>query len=193
MADTSDDQTQIGDQAFDSIFLTAVSSLIPAKAANRLIEDGIIYLGDLVQYTEDDLLRIPYFKYQALDKTKQALAEIGLHLGMEVPGWPAFGDPLRKDLDKAHERPEEFQYEPPKAAMRIKHEIERMARLIKRWPTVSSARRGLADQLDKEIHMLIKTAGVEITDQLPESIERPLKEFVIAVVKAAKPRKPDPG
>jgi DNA-directed RNA polymerase subunit alpha len=46
------------------------------------------YVGDLVQKTEAEILGIPYLGQDALHEIKEALAQIGLHLNMDVPGWP---------------------------------------------------------------------------------------------------------
>jgi DNA-directed RNA polymerase subunit alpha len=58
------------------------------RTANCLKNEGIIYIGDLVQRTEGDMLRIPHFGRKPLNAVKEVLAQIGLHLGMDVPNWP---------------------------------------------------------------------------------------------------------
>jgi DNA-directed RNA polymerase subunit alpha len=55
---------------------------------NCLQNDGIMRIGDLVQKTEDEILRVPGFGRKRLREVKEELARMGLHLGMEVPGWP---------------------------------------------------------------------------------------------------------
>ncbi len=50
--------------------------------------NNIIYIGDLVQKTEAEMLRMPNFGRKSLIEIKEVLAQIGLHFGMEVPGWP---------------------------------------------------------------------------------------------------------
>ncbi len=47
-----------------------------------------VYIGDLVQKTEAEMLRTPNFGRKSLNEIKEVLAQMGLHLGMEVPGWP---------------------------------------------------------------------------------------------------------
>jgi DNA-directed RNA polymerase alpha subunit len=54
---------------------------------NTLENDAIVYVGDLVQKTEQELLRLPSFGRRRLKEIKETLAEIGLHLGMDVPRW----------------------------------------------------------------------------------------------------------
>jgi DNA-directed RNA polymerase alpha subunit len=61
---------------------------LSVRAANCLKNDDIVYIGDLVQKTEAELLRTPNFGRQALNEIKGVLAQMSLHLGMEISGWP---------------------------------------------------------------------------------------------------------
>ena len=61
---------------------------LSVRSANCLKNDNIIYIGDLVQKTEAEMLRTPNFGRKSLNEIKEVLAQMGLHLGMEVPGWP---------------------------------------------------------------------------------------------------------
>jgi hypothetical protein len=61
---------------------------LSARARNCLRNADIVYLGHLVQMTEGELLRTPNFARKSLNEIKEGLAQIGLNLGMEVPGWP---------------------------------------------------------------------------------------------------------
>ena len=47
-----------------------------------------MYVGDLVQKTEAEMLKTPNFGRKSLNEIKEKLAKIGLRFGMEVPGWP---------------------------------------------------------------------------------------------------------
>jgi hypothetical protein len=58
------------------------------RSANCFKNDNIVYIGDLVQKTEGEMLRTPNFGVRPLQDTKAVLAQMGLHFGMEVPGWP---------------------------------------------------------------------------------------------------------
>src|SRR5258706_353903 len=60
----------------------------PEDAPNCLKNDNIVYIGDLVQKSEAEMLRTPNFGRKSLNEIKEVLAQMGLHLGMEVPGWP---------------------------------------------------------------------------------------------------------
>jgi DNA-directed RNA polymerase subunit alpha len=48
----------------------------------------MIYIGDLVQKSEDEMLRTPNFGRKSLNEIKAVLAEMGLRLGVEIAGWP---------------------------------------------------------------------------------------------------------
>jgi len=75
--------------AFNKNLLRKVEELeLSVRSANCLKNDNIIYIGDLVQKTEAEMLRTPNFGRKSLNEIKAVLAEMGLHLGMEVPGWP---------------------------------------------------------------------------------------------------------
>jgi DNA-directed RNA polymerase subunit alpha len=61
---------------------------LSVRSANCLKNDNIIYIGDLVQKTEAEMLRTPNFGRKSLNEIKEVLAGMGLRLGMEIPGWP---------------------------------------------------------------------------------------------------------
>ncbi len=61
---------------------------LSVRSANCLKNDNIIYLGDLVQHSEADMLRTPNFGRKSLNEIKEVLAEMDLYLGMELPDWP---------------------------------------------------------------------------------------------------------
>lgn len=61
---------------------------LSVRATNCLKNDNIIYVGDLVQKTEGEMLKTPNFGRKSLNEIKEKLAKIGLRFGMEVPGWP---------------------------------------------------------------------------------------------------------
>ena len=58
------------------------------RSANCLKNDNIVYIGDLVQKTEGEMLRTPNFGRKSLNEIKEVLSSMGLHLGMEIPSWP---------------------------------------------------------------------------------------------------------
>ena len=61
---------------------------LSVRSANCLKNDNIIYIGDLVQKTEAEMLRTPNFGRKSLNEIKEVLGHMGLHLGMEIPTWP---------------------------------------------------------------------------------------------------------
>ena len=48
----------------------------------------IIYIGDLVQKSEGEMLRTPNFGRKSLNEIKEVLNTMSLYLGMEIPNWP---------------------------------------------------------------------------------------------------------
>ena len=74
---------------FNRNLLRKVDELeLSVRSANCLKNDNIIYIGDLVQKTEADMLRTPNFGRKSLNEIKEVLSQMGLHLGMEIPDWP---------------------------------------------------------------------------------------------------------
>jgi DNA-directed RNA polymerase subunit alpha len=61
---------------------------LSVRSANCLKNDNIIYIGDLVQKSEPEMLRTPNFGRKSLNEIKEVLATMGLRLGMDIPGWP---------------------------------------------------------------------------------------------------------
>ncbi|UZK67512.1 DNA-directed RNA polymerase subunit alpha [Sphingomonas sp. M1-B02] len=82
--------TDIGDTAqINRYLLKKVDELeLSVRSANCLKNDNIIYIGDLVQKTEAEMLRTPNFGRKSLNEIKEVLSSMGLRLGMEIPGWP---------------------------------------------------------------------------------------------------------
>jgi DNA-directed RNA polymerase subunit alpha len=75
--------------AFNAALLKKVDELeLSVRSANCLKNDNIVYIGDLIQKSEAEMLRTPNFGRKSLNEIKEVLASMGLHLGMEVPNWP---------------------------------------------------------------------------------------------------------
>ena len=82
-------QHAIPELAFNPALLKKVDELeLSVRSANCLKNDNITYIGDLIQKTEGEMLRTPNFGRKSLNEIKEVLAQMGLHLGMEVTGWP---------------------------------------------------------------------------------------------------------
>ena len=74
---------------FNSNLLKKVEELeLSVRSANCLKNDNIIYIGDLVQKTESEMLRTPNFGRKSLNEIKEVLTQMELNLGMSVPDWP---------------------------------------------------------------------------------------------------------
>ncbi|HLZ65886.1 MAG TPA: DNA-directed RNA polymerase subunit alpha [Aliidongia sp.] len=74
---------------FNKNLLRKVDELeLSVRSANCLKNDNIVYIGDLVQKTEAEMLRTPNFGRKSLNEIKEVLSHMGLHLGMEIPNWP---------------------------------------------------------------------------------------------------------
>ena len=77
------------DLPFNKNLLRRVEELeLSVRSANCLKNDNIIYIGDLVQKTEGEMLRTPNFGRKSLNEIKHVMEQMGLHLGMEIPNWP---------------------------------------------------------------------------------------------------------
>jgi DNA-directed RNA polymerase subunit alpha len=73
---------------------------LSVRSANCLKNDEIIYIGDLVQKTESEMLRTPNFGRKSLNEIKEILATMSLELGMKIEGWPPANiEDIRKKLD----------------------------------------------------------------------------------------------
>jgi DNA-directed RNA polymerase subunit alpha len=87
---------------FNRALLRKVDELeLSVRSANCLKNDNIIYIGDLVQKSESEMLRTPNFGRKSLNEIKEVLTQMGLGLGMEIPGWPPENiEELIKKLDE---------------------------------------------------------------------------------------------
>ena len=75
--------------SFNSNLLKKVEELeLSVRSANCLKNDNIIYIGDLVQKSESEMLRTPNFGRKSLNEIKEVLTGMSLYLGMEIPNWP---------------------------------------------------------------------------------------------------------
>jgi DNA-directed RNA polymerase alpha subunit len=72
---------------------------LSVRTENGLKEGNIFLIGDLIQASEAELLRIPNFGRKNLNEIKEVLSTKGLHLGMEVKGWERQPSPYRRDYD----------------------------------------------------------------------------------------------
>ena len=74
---------------FDPQLLAAVDELeLTVRSANCLKAEQIYYIGDLIQKTEQDLLRTPNLGRKSLNEIKEVLTDKGLELGTAIANWP---------------------------------------------------------------------------------------------------------
>ena len=74
---------------FNPLLLKKVDELeLSVRSANCLKNDNIVYIGDLIQKTEAEMLRTPNFGRKSLNEIKEVLTVMGLHLGMDISEWP---------------------------------------------------------------------------------------------------------
>jgi DNA-directed RNA polymerase subunit alpha len=98
------DETRPSELPFNKNLLRKVDELeLSVRSANCLKNDNIVYIGDLVQKSEAEMLRTPNFGRKSLNEIKEVLTQMGLHLGMEIPNWPPENiEELAKRLDEPY-------------------------------------------------------------------------------------------
>lgn len=78
-----------GSSQFDPVLLRPVDELeLTVRSANCLKAENIYYIGDLIQRTENELLKTPNLGRKSLNEIKEVLASRGLTLGMKLESWP---------------------------------------------------------------------------------------------------------
>ncbi|MCV3769257.1 MAG: DNA-directed RNA polymerase subunit alpha [Wolbachia pipientis] len=83
------------DLGYDPILLRKVDEMeLSVRSHNCLKNENVIYIGDLVQRTESEMLRTANFGRKSLNEIKAVLNNFGLSLGMNIPNWPP------KDIDE---------------------------------------------------------------------------------------------
>lgn len=76
---------------------------LSVRSANCLKNDEIVYIGDLVQKTEAEMLKTPNFGRKSLNEIKEVLDEMDLSLGMVLDGWPPENiEELSKQFEDEH-------------------------------------------------------------------------------------------
>ena len=74
---------------FNRNLLRKVDELeLSVRSANCLKNDNIVYIGDLVQRSEPEMLRTPNFGRKSLNEIREVLKIMGLELGMVIESWP---------------------------------------------------------------------------------------------------------
>ena len=79
-------------QPVDPVLVRPVDDLeLTVRSANCLKAENIYYIGDLIQRTENELLKTPNLGRKSLNEIKEVLAARGLTLGMKLENWPPAG------------------------------------------------------------------------------------------------------
>ena len=83
------EETPVEEPHIDPIYLQPVDDLeLTVRSANCLKAEHIYYIGDLVQRTEQSLLKTPNLGKKSLQEIKDVLAQRGLSLGTKLDNWP---------------------------------------------------------------------------------------------------------
>jgi len=100
-------KTEIVEDEADSLpfnrnLLRKVDELeLSVRSANCLKNDNIVYIGDLVQKSENEMLRTPNFGRKSLNEIKEVLKVMNLELGMDNENWPPENiEELAKRIDE---------------------------------------------------------------------------------------------
>ncbi len=87
VVEVADENEDAGDNVADLLSQPIDHLDLSVRSMNCLKSDNVFYVGDLVQRTEQEMLRTPNFGRKSLTEIKVVLESMGLALGMEVDGW----------------------------------------------------------------------------------------------------------
>jgi len=86
------------EQQYDPVLMRPVDDLeLTVRSANCLKAENVFYIGDLIQRTENELLKTPNLGKKSLTEIKDVLGTKGLTLGMRLENWPPEGLARRID------------------------------------------------------------------------------------------------
>ena len=89
-----------GDNGLEDLLIQPIEHLdLSVRSMNCLKSDDVFRVGDLVQRSEQEMLRTPNFGRKSLNEIKEVLENMGLELGMELPNWPPLDDTAEAPLD----------------------------------------------------------------------------------------------
>ncbi len=82
-------ESAVAEPDIDPILLQPVDDLeLTVRSANCLKAENVLYIGDLIQKTEVELLKTPNLGKKSLVEIKDILGQKGLSLGMRIENWP---------------------------------------------------------------------------------------------------------
>ncbi len=77
------------DNSLEELLVQPIENLdLSVRSMNCLKSDDVFRIGDLVQRSEQEMLRTPNFGRKSLNEIKEVLDNMGLELGMDLPNWP---------------------------------------------------------------------------------------------------------
>ncbi len=76
----------------ENLFRSVDELELSVRSANCLQNASITLIGELVQRTEQDMLKTKNFGRKSLKEIKEILATMGLQLGMKIDNWPQLKD-----------------------------------------------------------------------------------------------------
>jgi len=79
----------VGNDGLEELLAQPIEHLdLSVRSMNCLKSDDVFRVGDLVQRSEQAMLRTPNFGRKSLNEIKEVLENMGLHLGMKLENWP---------------------------------------------------------------------------------------------------------
>ncbi|MDX8407589.1 MAG: DNA-directed RNA polymerase subunit alpha [Mariprofundaceae bacterium] len=79
----------VGDDGLEELLAQPIEHLdLSVRSMNCLKSDDVFRVGDLVQRSEQAMLRTPNFGRKSLNEIKEVLENMGLELGMQIENWP---------------------------------------------------------------------------------------------------------
>src|SRR5579864_4474459 len=91
------------DRVSDQLNRSVEELELSVRSYNCLKNANIQTIGELVQKTEAEMLRTKNLGRKSLNEIKEILANMGLHLGMEIPAWPPENiEELAKRIDEPY-------------------------------------------------------------------------------------------
>jgi len=80
---------EAADDGLDDLLAQPIEHLdLSVRSMNCLKSDDVFRVGDLVQRSEQEMLRTPNFGRKSLNEIKEVLENMGLELGMKLENWP---------------------------------------------------------------------------------------------------------
>jgi DNA-directed RNA polymerase subunit alpha len=104
VAEATEEVSERGMDKMNEVLNRSVEELeLSVRSYNCLKNANIQTIGELVQKTEAEMLRTPNFGRKSLNEIKEVLANMGLHLGMEIQNWPPENiEDLAKRIDEPY-------------------------------------------------------------------------------------------